>query len=220
VSQNISTIDRDTCSGCGACVEVCPNRARRLAGRYMTQDEVLSEVLPDRAFYKNSGGGVTLSGGEATSQFVFSLALLKECKEQGLHTVLDTCGYVAGEKMERLLEYVDLVFFDIKCKDAEKHRKATGLSNDLILENAKRVARLKPMKIRVPLIPGFNDSEDEIKAIAEFVKSELGTKEIDLLAYNNLGEAKFEHLDKPTSHLERQSEEHIQHLKSIVSSLS
>ena len=165
LSEETSTINRSKCIGCGKCVEACLNEARKLVGKYVTLGEVMKEVLSDRAFYKNSGGGVTLSGGEPTYQPNFALAILKSCKEVGLHTVLDTCGYVSWSTMERLLEYVDLVYYDIKCIDAEKHAAVTGLRNDIILDNAKKVAKFKPMSVRVPLVPGFNDSEAEIEAI-------------------------------------------------------
>lgn len=216
LSGETSTIDRSKCIGCGRCAEVCLNEARKLVGKHMTVDEVMAEVLKDRVFYENSGGGVTLSGGEPTAQPDFTLAVLRNCKEEGLHIVLDTCGYVSWSTMERLLEYVDLVYYDIKCIDAEKHSAATGLRNDIILDNAKRIARYKPMRVRVPLVPGFNDSKDEIEAIAHFVKAEIGSLDMDLLSYNKMGEGKYRPLDRRSVHLVAQSEEYLQSLRSIV----
>ncbi len=218
LSAESSTIDRSKCIGCGKCVEVCLNAARSLVGRYVTVDEIMQEVVRDRKFYENSGGGVTLGGGEPAAQPEFALAILQRCKEEGLHTVLDTCGYAPWPIMEKLLEYTDLVFFDIKCMGAKKHYGATGKSNDIILENAKRIAKYKPVSVRVPMIPGFNDSTEEVRAIANFAKTELGVMDIGLLHYNKWGESKYERLDKTCFHLEEQSEEDMERLRAIVSS--
>jgi len=179
----------------------------------------MQEVARDKKFYKNSGGGVTLSGGDPTTQPEFALTILRGCKEEGLHTVLDTCGYAPWRIMEKLLEFTDLVLYDIKCMSAPKHHAATGKSNDIILENVKKIAKCKPMRVRVPMIPRFNDTAEEIRAIAEFVKEELGGVDIDLLRYNKWGESKYERLGKACSHLEEQSEEDMERLRAIVSSV-
>lgn len=209
-------IIRDKCMGCGECVSVCPNEARRLVGAYMTVDEVMEEIVRDRIFYENSGGGVTLSGGEPLMQADFALQLLRRCKEEDLHTVLDTCGYASWKTMQKLLEYTDLVLYDIKCLDATKHSKATGKSNELIIENAKMIARSKEMWVRVPLVPGFNDSEKEVRAIVSFIKKELGSPKIDLHCYNKLGEGKYDRLDKVATHLDPQHEEYMEKLREIA----
>jgi pyruvate formate lyase activating enzyme len=216
LKEKHSAIDRSRCVGCGKCVAVCPHEARKLVGTFITKDEVIREVLKDVKFYENSGGGVTLSGGEPASQPEFALSILRSCKEAGLHTVLDTCGYVPWLTMERLLRYTDLVFFDIKTIEPRKHRKATGKSNRLILENAKRIARYKPIRVRVPLVPHFNDSPEEVGGIARFVKEEMGSIEIDLLPYNKLGEVKFERLDRSCVPAETQSDEYINHLQAVI----
>lgn len=215
LSEDSSTIDRVKCTGCGKCVEACPNGARSLVGKYVTVDEVMQEVLRDRKFYKNSGGGITLSGGEPTAQPEFALAILRRSKEEGLHTALDTCGYAPWSTLEKILEYTDLALYDIKHMDPVKHREATGVSNDLILENAKRIARYKPMRVRVPIVPGFNDSVKDITAIVDFVKSSLGSVPIDLLTYNNLCESKYLRLDRTYIQLEGKSEEAMKELESI-----
>lgn len=213
-----STINRRLCTGCGECVKVCPNEARRLVGKPFSVAEVMHEVLKDRKFYENSGGGMTLSGGEPTSQPRFCQALLKEAKNLGLNTALDTCGSALWPTLEKILPYADLVLFDIKHLVAAKHRQATGRTNEIILENAKKIAGLKPMRVRVPLIPGFNDSTEDITAIARFVRCEMGPVEIDLLPYNKMGEVKFARLDRPYTPRQTQEDGHVQALREIVTS--
>ena len=214
--QDRIRIDRDRCRGCARCVEVCLNEARRLAGRSMTVDEVMREVMKDAKFYENSGGGVTLSGGDPLAQPQFALSILQRCKRAGFHTALDTCGYAPWPTIENLIKYVDLVLFDIKHMDPEKHRDATGKDNQLILENVKKIARLRPMRVRVPIIPGFNDSVEAIRTIAHFEKKELNIADIDLLSYNKLGESKYEFLDKSYASLQSIDEGHFEALCSCV----
>ncbi len=216
-----SVIDRSVCTGCGKCVEACPNRARRLVGKSMTTEEVMREVLRDVKFYNNAGGGVTLSGGEPTAQPAFAVSILKSSKESGLHTAIETCGYTRWSTMEKLLEYTDLVLYDIKHLDLAKHRTGTGKPNNpFILENAKKIASLKPMRVRVPLIPGFNDSSEDIRAIISFVKKELGSVEIDLLPYNYLAEGKYDMLDVPYVRLQAKDEAYVQGLRDIVAGIT
>lgn len=216
--ENGSAIDRSKCIGCGKCVEVCPGEARKLAGSYVTTDEVMQEVMRDVKFYENSGGGITLSGGEPTAQPEFALSILRSSKEAGLHTVLDTCGHVAWSTMKRLLDYTDLVFLDIKTVDRKRHSEATGRPNRLILENAKQIAGYRPMRVRVPMIPNFNDSPEDVRVIARFVREELGEIDIDLLPYNKMGEVKYERLGKICFTADAQTDEEMQHLETLVSS--
>jgi pyruvate formate lyase activating enzyme len=215
-----SVIDRDTCIGCGACVEVCPVHARVLVGREMTVHDVMAEVLRDKAFYDNSQGGVTLSGGDPIAQPEFALQLLRACKDRGLHTAIETCGLTAWPVLERLLDYTDLVLFDFKCLDPVRHRKATGKGNRRIIDNARKVSRSKTMRVRVPLIPGFNDSPQDVKAVLRFAQEELGLRgsDIDLLRYNQLGEVKFERLEREgvRPSMEPQTEEYINALEAII----
>jgi pyruvate formate lyase activating enzyme len=211
-------IDRTKCAGCGECVDVCPNQLRRLAGREATVDEVIEEVLRDRKFYESSGGGVTLSGGEPSTQANFSLELLRRSKKEGLRTALDTCGAASWKTMQTLLEYTDLVLYDIKCLDAAAHRKATGKPNELILENLKKIAVSRETWIRLPLVPGFNDYEEEVRTILAFVKRELGLTRIDLHRYNPLGEEKYARLDRQCAHFTPQPEEYIKRLRQIATS--
>ena len=197
-----------------------PEEARTISGKRVTVDEVLQEVVKDVRFYKRSGGGVTLSGGEPLAQPRFAKQLFERCKREGLHTTLDTCGCAPWPSIRELLEYVDLVLFDIKHLDAAKHAEATGRDNRLILENAKRIAKRKPMRVRVPLIPGFNDSAAEVDAIVSFAGNELGCRDIDLLPYNRLGEIKYDFLDKECPALSSQTDDHLRMLESLLANRS
>jgi pyruvate formate lyase activating enzyme len=217
LADSRAEMDRHKCYKCGECIEVCPAEARRLSGKLMIVDEVIKEVLKDRKFYETSGGGITLSGGEAAFQPEFSLAILKECRKLGLHTLVETCGYASWEVLESVLEYVDLVLFDIKHIDPEMHKKGTGMTNDIILKNAVKTAQYKPMKVRVPLIPDYNDSEHDIREIAAFVASLPNRIEMELLAYNPLGEGKYAQLGREErEHKQVQSDEYIENLHNIV----
>lgn len=193
---NEITLLRDLCQGCGECVAVCPNDARRLVGRQEEVENILKEVKQDKLFYKNSGGGVTLSGGEPMSQPDFARALLKGCKENGIHTVLDSSGYTQLENWDRVLEYVDIILFDLKQMEPDKHKEYTGVSNELILTSAKKLASLGvPMTIRIPLIPGYNDALSNLEECAHFAK-ELGVNKIELLEFHRLCLSKYSKLDK------------------------
>lgn len=211
-----SAIKRQQCEGCGSCVENCQNDARTLIGKYMAVSEVVHEVIKDKKFYDNSEGGVTLSGGEPLYQPEFAGAILKRCKEAGLHTAIETCGYAPWPVVKKLLDYTDLVLYDIKCIDSKKHRDATGQSNELILENARKLVRCITMRVRVPLVPGFNDSPHEVRAIVNFVKKELRSVEIDLLPYNRLGECKYRRLDRPAIELQNIDEDHLKALEKLA----
>lgn len=191
-----AVILREKCTSCGKCISVCPAEARSLAGKQVTADEVVGEVLKDKKYYVRSGGGVTLSGGEPTAQPEFALSILRQCKEAGLHNAIETCGFVSWTVLEETLKYVDLVLFDIKCLDPVKHWQGTGVNNDLIIDNVRKVARIKPMRVRVPLIPTFNADVTEVSKIINFARQELKIADIDLLAYNKFGEGKYEHLGR------------------------
>ncbi|MGC9468338.1 MAG: glycyl-radical enzyme activating protein [Anaerolineae bacterium] len=162
---------REKCVACGACVEVCYAGARELSGRVVTVDEVMDEILQDRPFYENSGGGVTLSGGEPVYQVAFSREILTRCREEGLHTAIETAGNVPWAQLAALLPVTDLVMMDLKHMDSEKHRWAVGASNRLLLANARKLAETeKPLIFRTPVVPTVNDTVEEIGAIAEYVR--------------------------------------------------
>ena len=187
---------RDKCKLCGTCVEYCYAEATVMEGRIVSVEEVIEEVKKDMPFYENSGGGMTLSGGEPTMQAEFCLAILRESKKAGMHTALDTSGYVKWETFKEILKYVDLVLYDIKHLDPQKHKEYTGVSNELILSNLKKLDELGiPIEIRMPLIPGLNDSEDNLSAASEFLSQLKNVKRVKLLPYHRLGEGKYERLD-------------------------
>ena len=186
-------IDRSLCQACGKCVEVCYQDARVIMGKQMTVEQVFDVVKKDTLFYRNSGGGVTCSGGEPTHQPVFLKSLLTRCQEAGLHTALDTCGYVDWKTMEEALEHVDLVLYDIKHMDSEEHRRLTGVGNELILGNLEKMAKSKSIWVRIPLIPDYNDSEENIRATGEFL-SRIGIQKVDVAPYHQLGMGKYERL--------------------------
>lgn len=184
-------IQKDRCIGCLRCVDICPERAFVVVGRFMTVDEVMDEVTSDKIFYKTSGGGITISGGEPTAQPDFTLSLLKRAKEAGIHTALDTNGYLEWDSLKKLLDYTDLVLYDIKSMDPETHKDFTGVDNKKILDNAKKIAESDvDMRIRFPLIPGINDGADNIKETAKFTKS-LGIEWVDMLPYHAFAGHKY-----------------------------
>lgn len=187
-------IDRRLCKACGVCADACLSGARVISGSLMTIDEVVNVVEKDSLFYRNSDGGVTFSGGEPLYQPAFLLELLKKCQRKGFHTCLDTCAYIQWEVLEEALDYVDLVLFDVKHMDPEKHREVTGVDNHLILDNLKRMAKMgKEIIVRIPLLPDINDSAENINALGNFT-SQLSLKRVDLLPYHKLGVKKYERL--------------------------
>jgi len=216
-----SRTDRKKCRSCGKCAEVCPTGARELIGKYMTAEEVFSEVERDTLFYRSSGGGVTVGGGEPTMQPGFLVEFLGKCQAQGIHTALDTSGYVKWQKLEEILKHVDLVLYDLKHIDPAKHAEYTGVSNELILENARRLSgKGIPMLIRVPVIPGYTDREDNIGGILEFACNLASVAKVDLLPFHRLGEPKYKKLGRNYVFEGTQppADEHMQKLKRLVES--
>jgi pyruvate formate lyase activating enzyme len=192
-------IDRKRCTVCGKCAEACPASALEIIGKEWAADELMTELLKDKVFYETSGGGITFSGGEPMMQTDFLREILPRCKNAGLHIALDTCGAISPERYQRVIEWIDLALFDLKIMDGERHRAATGIGNELILNNARLLSmRGVPMWIRTPIIPGYTDDRANIESIARFIRDELPTVERwDLLAYTNLGKPKYHRLDLP-----------------------
>ncbi len=210
------SMDHERCKKCRVCVEACLSGARVISGKRMSVAEVLEIIKKDSLFYRNSGGGVTASGGEPTSQPEFLTELFRQCQDMGFHTALDTCGYVHWEVLEKILEYVDLVLFDIKHMVPVRHHELTGVDNQLILENAQGIARVgKQMVVRFPLIPGISDSEENVRSVAEFMRKN-GISRIDLLPYHKLGVNKYKRLGKVYKLMSLQSYEEDQ-IRDIVS---
>lgn len=205
-----------SCTLCGACATYCPTDARKIYGKEMNVDEVMEEILRDRAFYENSGGGVTFSGGECMLQIDFLEEILKQCKEQGIHTAVDTAGHVPYEYFERILPYTNLFLYDIKCFDSDTHKKYTGVGNEQILENlAKLLAASTPIWIRIPTIPTVNADEDEMKKIKAFLDAHGTPEKIELLPYHTMGEGKTIALGKPLMTFPTPDAETMQRLRAI-----
>ncbi|HPC47573.1 MAG TPA: glycyl-radical enzyme activating protein [Deltaproteobacteria bacterium] len=196
-------VDRLTCKSCLSCTRVCPSTALEAYGSYSGLDELFREVLKDRVYFEQSGGGVTLSGGEPTLQAGFARSFLEKLCSAGIHTALDTCGQAPWDVLEGLLPYVDLVLYDIKEIDPNRHREFTGVTNGRILENASMLAsymrrhtRPSAMWVRTPIIPGFTARPENIAGIGAFIASRLGTvvQRWELCAFNNLCINKYEGL--------------------------
>ena len=187
--------DRDACVVCGKCAEACYAEATVMEGKEMTVNEALAEVEKDRPFYENSGGGMTVSGGEPMLQKDFTLELLRRARAAGLHTALDTNGHAQWDDLRQVLEHVDLILFDMKDMDPAKHKEFTGVDNTLILENARRIRDLSiPMMLRIPVVPTCNARLDNMDAAAAFFKDFPNLEYVELLPYHRLGEGKWERL--------------------------
>ena len=196
---------KDKCTGCGRCKGVtaadkdfvCFNGAKEICGKTVTADEVTAEVLKDKPFYENSGGGVTLSGGEPLTQYDFSLELLKKAKENGIHTAVETCGYAEKSKILEIAMYVDLFLFDCKETDPELHKKYTGVDNRIILDNLKALSNAgSKIILRCPIIPGFNDRAEHFKGISEMADKFSGIEHIEIEPFHPLGESKYSALNR------------------------
>ena len=207
----------EQCELCGKCTLYCPVDARKVCGKEHTVDEVLKEVLKDQAFYETSGGGVTFSGGECMLQIDFLAEILKKCKENGIHTAVDTAGHIPFESFEKILPYTDLFLYDIKIFDSQKHKQYVGVGNELILENLKKLFERKvKLWIRIPIIPDVNDSIEEIQKIKDFLKT-IGTPEkIELLPYHAMGENKYRAIGKEPQIFKTPDAENMKRLKEIL----
>jgi pyruvate formate lyase activating enzyme len=184
------------CSNCSHNVEECPSGAIVEFGKYMTVEEVVKEIQKDMVFYNTSGGGVTLSGGEASAQPQFALELLKSLRKLGVNTAMETCGQVAEHNLIALSQYLDLILFDLKIMNKEKAKELLGADMELIKGNLKALVENNRKVIpRIPLIPGYTMDEENIEEVIKFVK-ELGLKEIHILPFHQYGSKKYEYIDK------------------------
>lgn len=216
-------IDREKCKECEekSCHIECPSTALNMFGKIWQLDDLFREVEKDKVYYTKSGGGITASGGEPTLQADFVFNFLKKCKENGISTALDSCGYASKNVYEKLLPYVDLILLDIKEIDPDKHLEYTGVPNDKILENAIWIAKYmkennKKMWIRTPMIPNYTATDANIKGIGDFIVNKMDNipDRWDLLSFNNLCTAKYERLDlewplKDESLMKKEQMEHF-----------
>ena len=222
-------IERDRCISCGKCTEVCSQNARTRMVTYMDADDILSDIHKHRLFYAYSGGGITFSGGEATSQPELLDYLTSEIYDMGYSMDIETSGYFDYESVRPSLERMDLIFMDLKHMDPEKHRYYTGVPNDRILENIKNLGTLRSIDrpghgpdivIRIPVICGVNDSEDNIRQSAAYVHKVLPEARMELLPYHSFGMIKYEALGIPYDHPECSApdKERMDHLKDVIMS--
>ncbi len=188
----------ELCCGCGKCVNICPAGALELSGKTVSTVEVFREVEKDTVFYRTSGGGVTVTGGEPLLYSDFTGELLGFCKEAGIHTAIETSGFASEEALSRVLAVTDLILFDIKETDEEKHKAYTGVSFIPILENLRKIDGAGvPTVLRVPIIPRWNDREAHLKSIVEIKKSLRHCRGVEIMPYHRLGAYKYEKLGRP-----------------------
>lgn len=195
VENNSIKFDPKYCIECGKCTEVCYSGCMETIGKKMSVDEVMKEVEKDNVFYEESGGGVTFSGGEPFMQYEFLEELLTECKKKGIHATVDTCGFVNKNILIKMSSLIDLFLYDLKIMDEAKHKKYTGVSNEIILDNLKELIKLgKRIFIRIPIIPGINDDDENIDATAKYLASLNGFEEINILPYHNIAMEKYKRI--------------------------
>ena len=200
ISDNKTKYDMSKCNSCGLCAEVCYAEAMEMAGKYMDAKEVMKEVEKDMPFYEESGGGVTFSGGEPFMQQDFLRELLISCNNKGIHTAVDTSGFVKKDILLDLSKYIDLFLYDLKLMEDAKHKKYVGGSNEIILDNLKELVRIgKRIFVRIPIIPGINDDVENLEAIGRFLSGIRGIEQVNILPYHNIAKEKYKRLNKEYS---------------------
>lgn len=213
-------INREKCVVCGSCEDACPTGAITVMGKVWSSDDLVQELLRDKVFFETSNGGVTLSGGEATYQAEFSIELAKGLQEEGVHIALDTCGYCSENVLRDFLPHVDMVLYDLKVMDPNKHKEFTGVPLDTVLSNARIIVESKkPMWVRTPVIPEHTDDEDNIRAIARFILENMPTVErYDLLAFNRMCIDKYAlfDLEYPLKDYDLMTDETMEYLAQIA----
>lgn len=209
----------ERCVACGTCTRGCHAGALQLAGRRVTVAEVMDEALRDRPFYETSGGGITLSGGEPLAQCRFSRGLLQAAKAEGVHTALDTSGFTPWKRLERLLSLVDLVLYDLKHMHRDRHLALTGVPNEQILENLRRLdAAGQAIWVRIPLVAGQNDEKSNYHALGQFLSGLKHVQRIEILRYHRLAESKYERMGwaYPLRGMEPPTEESVEARRQIL----
>lgn len=219
--NKVAGVRRELCDTCLACLAQCPTTALKQWGRKMTVEQVMEEILRDRAFYSRSGGGVTISGGEALYQWQFTKAILECCRAEKIHTCVESALFVSPDILDEILPLTDLLITDIKLMDSEKHKTCTGVENERILDNIRRVAESGiPLVIRLPIIPGINDNDAHVTRAAGFIQSlGNGVRQVQFLRFRRLGEEKYvslgmtyhmENVDPPREEFEARIRELVQ----------
>jgi pyruvate formate lyase activating enzyme len=225
LSENYVMYNKSLCELCGSCISACPNNVIEIVGVPKNVDEIVELVLNDKPFYDNSGGGVTISGGEPTMQEKFLLELMKKLKVRDIHIALETCGYFTDTIREKIIKLVDLFLFDIKHIDPSQHKKLTGVTNEKILENFSHLlSKVGTERIipRIPLIPNVNDNRNTIQGIIAFLKSINYSGEVHLMPYNKLAKTKYEKIGKGDQYQDMGdlTKEKIAHIVDLIESHS
>lgn len=218
VKDGKKVIDYNKCDMCGLCIENCCSGALEMSGRKVGVEELIQELKKDSVYYSQSGGGITLSGGETLLQPDFAAELLKACKQEGWNTAIETANFANRNALEKVMPYADLFLADLKIFDSEKHKYYTGQSNEKIIENIKYIAQSdKKIIIRIPIIPSVNDDVENMYNTVKFANS-IGIKEINLLPYHRLGINKYSYLgyDYSLNEILPPPKEKMQELKRIV----
>ncbi len=220
--NNKISIDRQLCQECLLCTDACPSKALEVFGKQTSIDEIIQAVEKDSAFYTRSGGGLTFSGGEPLMQAEFVAEVLKVARRRRINTTIETCGYAYWPQFSRVFQHLNSLIMDIKWMDSEKHKKFTNVSNELILENFNKVCEefpSLPILVRTPVVPGFNDTEEDIQAIVDFIKGRANVQ-YELLPYHRLGQQKYNYLGKdyPLDREMKLDDEKFNRLKEIANS--
>ena len=186
-------VDDDSCDLCGNCIDKCPYGSLELVGERVTVSKIMDRVRNDRAFYENSGGGITLTGGEPLFQPDFSRELLNSCKDNSIHTAIETTGYTSWDSLKSVLPYLNIIFYDFKHLDPELHQEYTGVGNELIKENLKKLSRgfSGDLIVRIPFVPDYNSSEDLLESTFGFLSGLRGIKQVEVMPYHRFGVPKY-----------------------------
>ena len=214
--KEICAYSLEECDFCGRCVLYCPQDAREICGKEYTVEEVVRDIVKDKSVYESSGGGVTFSGGECMLQIDFLESILRECKKEGIHTAVDTAGHLPFDYFERIIPCTDLFLYDVKCFDPEKHKRYTGVTNELILDNlARLISGGRRIIVRIPIISGINDTEEEILKIRDLIQGFGGVERIELLPYHAMGEHKYDAIGREVHAFDAPDKEKLEALREI-----